>query len=109
MCTERVTREMQKHQDDAKKRLMDIAAYETPQEAQERFKSVCYYGHMYAHQGFVWIDTVGCSAFNEYLNGCHCFVKWKLSPDQQTYVDDRNGKSIRDVYAELMEALEDLK
>lgn len=109
MCTERVTREMQKHHDDAKKRLMGIAAYETPQEAQERFKSVCHYGHMYTYQGFVWIDTVGCSAFNEYLSGCHCFVKWKLNPDQQTYVDDRNGKSIRDVYAELMEALEDLK
>ena len=77
MCTEQVTREMQNHHDDAKKRLMDIAAYETPQEAQERFKSVCYYGYMYTHQGFVWIDMVGCSAFNEYFSGCHCFVKRK--------------------------------
>ena len=106
MCTEQVTREMQKHHDDAKKCLMDIAAYETPQEAQERFSKTSLYGSTIVEiDSFTWVVWDHTFVFDEYLRGRTCFVKWKLTEQQQqtlkAQVDRLTSRSIIDQLKEM--------
>lgn len=105
MCTERVTREMQKHHDDAKKRLMDVAAYETPQDAQERFAKINLYGSTIIELAqFTWIVWDHTFVFDEYLRGRTCFVKWKLTEEQQQTLKAQADKpAIRSIVDQLKE------
>lgn len=105
MCTERVTSEMQKHHNDAKKRLMDIAAYETPQEAQERFSKTNLYGSTVVEcDQFTWIVWDHTFVFDEYLRGRTCFMRWKLTERQQQILKDQKDRpTIRSIMDQLKE------
>lgn len=106
MCTEWITEEMQRHQDNARRHLIETATQETDTDAQTRFNLVGYQGEIRVDGSYVWVDCDGCTAFNEHLVGHYCFMKQKLKPDQQRYVDEWNRKSKSEAVLLLNKLLE---